>query len=251
MQQYGFSRIYDYKAKTGGPSAARFDLALNWILYINLMIVSPLYSDFWIREIHRFGMLVSASDIRTVQDVSVMATAMFLVAYVVQLVRSVRAGRDLNPMKYLFLGSSYFLWYFTAWWWHSILVAKIAHLIMHGVQYIVISHSYMRRKSGSQGSFVGWLAQPSCIPVFLLLCLFYAFLYQLITAQPLAVFGFGAIPFAAEYSAPIESLGKPGYTDRQSYELFAALVIQGAASVHYYFDSFLWKVSDRRVQEGL
>src|SRR5262245_29614371 len=35
MQQHGFARIYDFKAKTGAPSTARFDLILNWILFFN------------------------------------------------------------------------------------------------------------------------------------------------------------------------------------------------------------------------
>ena len=67
----------------------------------------------------------------------------------------------------------------------------------------------------------------------------------------LATFGFGAIDFAAEYAAPIPEIGKPGYTARQGYELFAAVLLQGAALAHYFVDSFIWRVSDETVQEGL
>jgi hypothetical protein len=35
------------------------------------------------------------------------------------------------------------------------------------------------------------------------------------------------------------------------YELFAMAMVDAVAMVHYYFDSFIWKVSDRTVQEGL
>ncbi len=57
MQQYGFARFYDHKASTGTPLTARFDLGLNCVLYANLMIVSPLYSEYWIRESFRFGFI--------------------------------------------------------------------------------------------------------------------------------------------------------------------------------------------------
>ena len=34
MQQYGFSRVYDFKARAGAPSTAKFDLAFNWIFFL-------------------------------------------------------------------------------------------------------------------------------------------------------------------------------------------------------------------------
>ena len=251
MQQYGFARIYDYKAQAGAPSSARFDFWLNWVLYLNLILISPLYSDFWIRELYRFGLPISASGVQLTQTISATLTGLFLLAYCTHLVGLIRRGYSINPIKYLFIASSYFLWYFTAWWSQSILVAAIAHDIMHGVQYIVIVHSYLRRKGGQGESVTSWLVRPRNIIAFLLMCFFYAVLYQLITAQPLEVFGFGAIEFMTDYAAPIPELGKAGYTQRQGYELFAALLIQSAALVHYYLDSFIWKVRDKKVQEGL
>ena len=41
MQQYGFSRIYDFKAKAGAAITGRFDLAFNWIFFVNMLVVSP------------------------------------------------------------------------------------------------------------------------------------------------------------------------------------------------------------------
>ncbi len=251
MQQYGFARIYDYKAQSGAPSTAWFDLLLNWILYANLMIVSPLYSDFWIRELYRFGLPISAVSIFTLQTVSSTLVGLFLVAYVIHLAWTIRHGYAVNPTKYLFIGASYFLWYATAWWTQSALVATISHAIMHGVQYIVIVHSSLRRKGGTQKSVTSWLVQPHHIIAFLATCLFYSVLFQLITNQPLAAFGFGAIDFATQYASPIPELGKPGYTLSQAHELFAALLITGAPLLHYFVDSFIWKVRDENVQAGL
>ena len=251
MQQYGFARIYDHKARSGAPSTPRFDLWLNWVLYVNLMLVSPLYSNFWVRELYRFGVPVSAEQIQTIETVSMSLTGLFLAVYAGHVVWSVRRGYSINPIKCLFIASSYFLWYFTAWWVQSVLVAKIAHAIMHGGQYIVMVHSYLRRSGGSENTFTKWLVQPRNVAFFVLMLLVYAVLYQWVTAQPWEAFGFGAIEFGSVYAEPIPELNIPGYTDRQRFELFAALMIQVIPLVHYYYDSFIWKVREDRVQAGL
>ena len=136
-----------------------------------------------------------------------------------------RRGSPINPFKIGFIGASYFTWYATAWWSGSILVAKIAHSIMHGVQYIVITHAYMRRRGDPRSSWTAWLAQPRHVLVFLALCAAYAVVYQIAIGQPLESFGFGFVEFTRDYGVPIPELGKAAYTERQSAELFAALVI--------------------------
>ncbi|MBK7949174.1 MAG: hypothetical protein IPK00_10645 [Deltaproteobacteria bacterium] len=251
MQQYGFARIYDVKARTGGPGTARADLALGWVLYVNLLVVSPLYSDFWIRELYRFGLPIGAAAIQTLQTTSAGLTALFLLAYLGQLARSMRQGQAANPIKYLFIGSSYFLWYCTAWWSQSVLVATIAHAIMHGVQYLVLTHTHLRRKGSASGAFAAWLVAPRHVIAFLGACLVYSIFVQWLAAQPLETFAFGAIGFATGLYPSIPELGKPGYTPERARELLAALVIQGAPLVHYFLDSFIWKMRDDRIREAL
>jgi hypothetical protein len=251
MQQYGFARIYDHKARSGAPSTASLDLGLNWILYANLMIVSPLYSDFWIRELIRFGVDVDIEAVRVVQQVSATATIACLIAYAGHTVWCLRRGYEVNPIKLLFIGSSYFLWYSTAWWVQSILVARISHSLMHGVQYIVMVHAFLRRKVRARGAFIEWLVRPGHVAGFLVVCLAYAVLYQLVTLQPLSSFGFGALDFGERQAAPIASLGAAASSARSVDELYVALVLNFVPLLHYYVDSFIWRVSDARVQEGL
>lgn len=253
MQQHGLARIYDFKAHAGSPLTPRFDLTLNLVLYVNLLITAPIFADFWIRELHRFALPISASGVRILQSVSWTITGLFLVVYVVHLVRGVRAGYPLNPLKYGFLGASYFLWYFVAWQSHSLLVQQIAHALMHGVQYIVIVYVYVARKAGAAADsqrLLSRLMQPRNIWAFLLLCVGYALIYQLITAQSLDVFGFGVVSFTGEYAALPEH-GLDAMSRESGYDLFAAMLIQSVALVHYFFDSFIWKVRDVNVQGGL
>ena len=82
--------------------------------------------------------------------------------------------------------------------------------------------------------------------------LLYALVFQLVVGQPqpLESFGFGVFEFNSVYDA-IPELGVGRFSERQMYELFAMAMVDAVAMVHYYFDSFIWKVSDRTVQEGL
>lgn len=258
MQQHGFARIYDFKARAGAPSTPRFDLFLNWILYVNLLLTAPLFTQFWVREVYRWGLPISVETIRSIQLTSWTVTGLFGFLYLGHVCWCVKQGYPLNPLKYLFIGSSYFLWYFVAWLTTSFLVQGIAHRIMHGLQYIVMVHSYIRRKEDVKGEGRGLLArlvQPSTVWAFVLMSLFYAFIYQLLTNQPLRQFGFGVVNFTSEYFTSqyhaIPSLGLSGITPAVGYDLFASMLISTAAMTHYYFDSFIWKVRDTKIQEGL
>lgn len=242
MQQYGFARIYDFKAGTGTPSTARYDLFLGWILYINLFLTSPLFTKFWVRELFRWKIPVAASTVETIQLASWTLTTVFLVLYTLHVLRGIAAGYPVNPLKLVFLAASYFLWYFTSWHTDSILVFGIAHRLMHGLQYIVIVYWYIRRKEESKAEHpdrVAVLVTPGHIAWFLVACVMYAFLFQLIAGQPLERFGFGVVNF----------VGQLNYD--QAYHVYAETVVSLAALTHYYFDSFIWKVRDERTQGGL
>ena len=63
MQQYGFSRVYDFKARAGAPSTAKFDLAFNWIFFVNMLVVSPLFSVIWVRMLHEWRVPVEAATV--------------------------------------------------------------------------------------------------------------------------------------------------------------------------------------------
>jgi hypothetical protein len=86
--------------------------------------------------------------------------------------------------------------------------------------------------------------------VFLVVSIGYAIVYQLIIAQPVEEFGFGVVHIRQQYQA-IPQFGLAAFSPAESYDLFAASVVKVAALTHYYFDSFIWKVSDSKTREGL
>lgn len=254
MQQHGFARIYDFKARAGAETTGRFDLCLGWILYGNMFLNAPLFVQYWVRELFKWQLPVSLATVQVVQLVSWSVTVVALCVYVAHVVWCLRDGHAVNPVKLLFLVASYALWYGTAWTTNSILIFGIAHRLMHGLQYIVIVRMYLTRKSvaGQADGLSRRLFGSGGLWKFVGLSLLYALVFQLLVGQPrpLETFGFGEVDFDVLYRA-IPELGLGEFTSRETYGLFATAMVDVVAMVHYYFDSFIWRVSDRRVQEGL
>ena len=267
MQQHGLSRIYDFKSGTGTRRSGRIDLGFHWIFFGNMLITSPLFSTIWLGQFAVMGLLPEASTVHLVQGCSWGITGCYGIYYVIQLIQSVRRGQKINPIKYIFIGSSYFLWYFCAWHSSSVLVWGIAHRIMHGLQYIVIVYWYLRRRAESDESpqgdkpvnrpaeglgfkMVRYMVGSKRVWAFVALSLVYAALFQFILMEPLEVFGFGVLRIS-EVSRTIESLKAIGMTDAMWQGLYAEILVAGFAMTHYYFDSFIWKVRDKKVQKGL
>lgn len=256
MQQHGFARIYDYKARTGAPSTPKFDLALNWFLYVNLFLTTPFFTTFWVRELYRFHFEISRDAVYAIQMVSYTATGIFLCVYLVHILWCLKRGYQLNPVKYLFIGSSYFLWYFTAWSIHDLLIYGVAHKIMHGLQYIVIVQWYLWNKTERSGgkleeNALTTLLKPGNITVFVIMALIYAVIFQLITSQPISEFGFGVPGLLKTYDKPIEAFGMGALSPEAGFSLYAGLLVYSTQLLHYYLDSFIWKVRDRKVQAAL
>lgn len=266
MQQHGLARIYDFKACAGGPHTGRFDLALHWFLYGNMLITSPLFFRLWGPELYLWQVPLAPQVLLWIQYLSWGALGTYLFIYFIYTALAVRAGEVLNPVKYLFLFSSYFLWYYTSWHTDSLLVFGIAHRLMHGVQYIVIVNSYLGRKlepdlapaATADGPPQSRTLLPSRLErllashtawAFLALGFVYVLFYQFLVLRPLDELGFGVLNFMAVGPQP-----RPGMSDMSrasSYDLFAATLIQAIPMTHYFIDSFIWKVSDRKVQQGL
>ena len=99
--------------------------------------------------------------------------------------------------------------------------------------------------------FAARLVQPGNLLLFLGTALLYAFAFQLLTQQPLEHFGFGLVAFMSHYQEVPEMAGFEPLNYETGYDLMAATVISGVAMIHYYFDSFIWKVRDRGTQAGL
>ena len=236
MQQYGFARVYDYKAKTGAPNSGRFDLMFNWIFFVNMLVVSPLFSVIWVRMLHEWHLPLSAAGVQLVHQISWTITIGYGLVYLGHTLWCLRQGYSLNPLKYLFLFASYFLWYYTSFTTTYLLVYAVAHRIMHGMQYIVMVYFYNRNKverTGGDSSLLSYLARPRNLRAFVLMCAAYALVFHALTEGHGRDFGFGVIGF------------------NTNFDLFSYSLLSSFALLHYYYDSFIWKVRKKTVQQGL
>lgn len=236
MQQYGFARIYDFKAKTGGPRGGKFDLYFNWVFFFNMLLVSPLFSTVWVRMLHEWRLPISAAGVELVHQVSWTLTIAYGLAYVGYMAWCLRRGHPLNPLKYLFLLSSYFLWYFTSFTSEYLMVYAVAHRLMHGIQYIAMIYYFNRNRVeriGGDSSLLTYLAKPGHFKVFLLLCAASMLIWLALTEGSIRDLGFGLV----------------GYSE--SFDLFSYSLVSSVALIHYWFDAFIWKVRRPEVQQGL
>lgn len=252
MQQHGLARIYDFKGRTGMPSTRRFDLALHVVLYTHMFVNAPMFRSLWIRELYRMDIAVSAAFVEALMAATWAALCVYLVIYAWHLWRTVRGGYAINPVKYAFIGASYFLWYYVTWNTESILLYAVAHRIMHGVQYIVMVYAFMDRTASKGTARPGlWtrMVGPGKLRWFLLGGIAYAVLFQFLINHPLDEFGFGVVNFAPYPAIPEFNLPALGYAG--SYALFSQLMVYTYGLMHYYVDSFIWKVRDTQVQGGL
>ncbi|HRX79776.1 MAG: hypothetical protein H6821_14815 [Planctomycetaceae bacterium] len=253
MQLHGFARIYDHKAQAGTPSTPHWDLTLNWVLYVNMLLTAQLFANFWIRELYRFELQISADSVRMLQTASWCVTAGFMCLYSTHVFLGVRNGHAVNPLKFAFLFANYAVLYIASWNTTSILVHSIANGIMHGLQYMVIVYLYMQRKVEQVHQDRGWInyiVRPGNVMAYVAVCLLYTVIVQLIAQRPFEEFGFGAISFTSRYDAiPDHQLA--GVSLVGGYEMFALLVMNVPGLLHLYYDSFIWKVRDAKIQQGL
>ncbi len=234
MQQYGFSRVYDFKARAGAPSTAKFDLAFNWIFFVNMLVVSPLFSVIWVRMLHEWRVPVEATTVEAVHWVSWTVAIVYGLVYLGHVAWCARRGYALNPLKYAFMFSSYFLWYFTSFSTAYLLVFAVAHRIMHGIQYIVMVYYYNRHKVERTGGDSALLRHVAGnLKAFLLICAAYAMVFHALTEGLVRDFGFGIVGF------------------NTNFDLFSYSLLSSFALIHYYYDAFIWKVRKKEVQEGL
>jgi hypothetical protein len=252
MQQHGFTRIYDFKAGTGMERTRQYDLALHCVLYGFMFLNAPVFRILWIRELHRMRIPLSVGFVEGLLAASWVVLISYLAVYLWHLRQTTRAGRPINPMKYAFIAASYFLWYYVGWHTHSILLWGVAHRIMHGVQYIMYVYVYMgnvaKRGTAKPGLWSRMVA-PGGLKWYLLGGVAYAVLFQLIINRPLDQFSFGVVNFAPYPAIPQFGISALDYSG--AYALFAQMMIYTVGLSHYYVDSLIWKVSDKKVQGGL
>ncbi|MHC4809379.1 MAG: tetratricopeptide repeat protein [Planctomycetota bacterium] len=229
MQTYGFVRIYDAKAGSVAPVTQRLDLMMCISWFITGVLVSParFYQllEYW--HVNVGGPIPAQVVLEGVRLLAVVATAAITVAFLVNHVRQVRAGRPPSRLKLLLMATS-----FGFWWWANLafvnmLVGVILFEVFHDVQYLAIVWVFNHgraKKDAEAGSFTRFLFHRGGMLAGLYVGL---------------VFAYGSLRFVERS------------IDEQALKAGLAGLLAASTLLHFYYDGFIWKFRKQKNTDAL
>ena len=227
MQTHGFARIYDAKAGSFASLTAHLDrwMCIVWFGAGVLFSTSRMH-----HVLQKFyasgGPAIPFGAVEVTRSVWGALTVLVTVAWLVHLARAKRRGQPLNPVKLIFLATSIGFWWISNAVVDNLLVGLVLFEIFHDVQYLAIVWIYNRRRvetDSTVGRFTRFLFRDRRALVLLYVGL---------------VFAYGALSFVPAI---------PGSTVST---LFTA-TLAASTLLHFYFDSFIWKVREKPTRVGL
>ena len=228
MQTYGFLRIYDLKQ----GNASRWHANWDYFACLSVFAIGFLFSDIRMYGLadtmSRCGVpLVGPQWLAGCRWLAGAAAVVVLSGYMAIALRSTSAGARANWLKILLLANTALLY-----WWSgnlsvNLLIGVAMFDIFHAVQYDAIVWHYNRRraeKGGDQAGVLPWLFHSR----------------------------WWALPV---YVAAIAAFGGVGLWGRSeaagSLSQVAMVIFAASAMLHFYYDGFIWKVSQPKTRENL
>ncbi len=235
MQTYGFMRIYDIRCGENDRTTARLDHALCVAMFVAGVFFSDtrmfgVASAMWQCGLPLFGPKTLAAMRWVVGG----ASAIVAVLYAVNLWNRRRCGMPVNGVKLLLAASTGWFYWYCGRLSTNVLIGIAMFEIYHAVQYNAIVWIYNRRlfeRAGERFGPLGFMFRDraTMLGVYLAAIAAYSSI-RFFTAQP------GDHLFGGDL-----------YDARQG--LIALFVT--SSILHFYYDGFIWKVSDRTTRENL
>ena len=235
MQTYGFMRIYDVKLGVNDRWSARLD---HW-LCVMVFVAGVVFSDsrvFGIAQaMWQSGLPLFGPESLFTLRYLVAATGLFvLLLYAINLFNRWKSGQPISWLKLWLVGmTGWFFWY-TGRLSTNLLIGLAMFEIYHAVQYYAIVWVYNRRLfERSRGRFgpLGFLFRDRLT----MLCVYLAAIAAYSSIRLLNVDARGLI--------------FQGSSQEAGQWLMAFFVT--SSFLHFYFDGFIWQVSERKTQEIL
>lgn len=229
MQNYGFLRLYESRRKQTHALSGKLDFLLLLssallIMSFNMGLMAPALSHFYVMGLPLGG----ESTVYAIRGLAALATLVVSAFYLRTLYRQ-SAAEGISTPKLIFLASTvggHLLMNSTT----NIYLLSAHEKIYHSVQYMVLSHAYIKKKAAGLSRKQGFRFYRSLATR--LGPLYYVALVGLWT---LLVYGLDSyLPNAINQNAGIMTT-----------------VVAGLALSHYYFDSFLWRVRHATVRSNL
>ncbi|MEM8944437.1 MAG: tetratricopeptide repeat protein [Planctomycetota bacterium] len=235
MQTYGFMRIYDIRQGVNDRWTARLD---HW-LCLSVFAAGVAFSDarvfgianaMWQCGLPTFGPQW-LEWLRLGVGGAAVAT---LAAYVVNQVRLRRQGIQQSWVKLLLIATTGWFYWYTGRLSTNVLIGIAMFEIYHAVQYYAIVWIYNRRLFQRAGERFGPLG----------------FLFR----DRWTMLGIYLAAIAAYSSIRLFAVDANGYVfvggNQDAHQWLIALFVT-SSFLHFYFDGFIWKVSEKKTQQNL
>jgi Flp pilus assembly protein TadD len=235
MQTYGFMRIYDIKRGVQDRWSARLDHWLCLIVFISGVVFSDARVFGIANAMWQSGLPIVGPDWLKWTRVGVaVIAAIVLTAYCINLVRQTRAGMRISWIKLLLIGITGWFYWYTGRLSVNVLIGIAMFEIFHAVQYYAIVWIYNRRLFNRAGEKFGPLG------------FLFSDRWTMLGLYLAAIGAYSSIRFfTVDANAYIFS-----GTNENAYQWLVALFVT-SSFLHFYFDGFIWKVSERKTQDNL
>ena len=235
MQTYGFMRIYDLRRGENDRASARLDHALC----VTMFVAGVVFSD-----VRMFGVagamwqaglpLFGPETLATVRWIVGGASAVVAVTYAAHLMSRWRRGVPINGMKLLLAASTGWFYWYCGRLSTNLLIGVAMFEIFHAVQYNAVVWIYNRRLFDRAGEKFGPLG----------------FLFRdrlgMLGIYLAAIGAYSSIRF---FTA---STGDRMFSaDLQEAHQWLIAFFVASSLLHFYYDGFIWKVSERKTRENL
>ena len=235
MQTFGFMRIYDLRQGRNDPRTGRLDFWLCLTMFTAGMVFSDVRCYGVAQAMWQAGLPIFDRTMLVRVRWLVGSVAMgVLLAYAADLLRIARQGERPDWVKLLLAGMTGWFYWYTGRLSTNLLIGLAMFEIYHAVQYNAIVWVYNRKRFQQAGDRFGPLG----------------FLFRSRTTMlGLYLAMIGAYGLSRYFSGGVNGpvyWGTPG----NAYQWLMAAFVTSSA-LHFYFDGFIWKVSDRSTQQNL
>jgi Flp pilus assembly protein TadD len=235
MQTYGFMRIYDVRRGDNDRRTARLDHGLCVAIFVAGVVFSDtrmfaMAGAMWQSGLPLFGPEALAALRWVVGGVSVFVLA----AYLANALQRRRHGVNVNAVKLLLAGVTGWFWWYCGRLSTNLLVGVAMFEIYHALQYNAIVWIYNRRLLTRAGERFGPLG----------------FLFRdRLTMLGLYLGAIAAYSSIRYFTASPDDRMFGGDLASAHQWLIAAFVT--SSLLHFYYDGFIWKVSESKTQQNL
>ena len=235
MQTYGFMRIYDLRRGENDRYVARLDHALCLMIFVAGVVFSDTRMFGIASAMWQCGLPLFGPETLTAMRWIVGALSAIVVAlYAVHLAARARQKLPVNWIKLLLAASTGWFFWYCGRLSTNLLIGVAMFEIYHAVQYNAIVWIYNRRLLQKAGERFGPLA----------------FLFSdrttMLGVYLAAIAAYSSIRYFTSQDGDRMFSGEAG--DARQWLLSAFVT---SAFLHFYYDGFIWKVSERKTQDNL